>query len=685
MFASAIDLAKSSCEVFRPLTGVSSLGYLAGQSMTTAFSIKRDKISALIGPSGSGKTRAIQVIHEWFNNQSSLQKSLANAISFTKVGIDVTKENFLFIPITFGRVSPPHYSESSVEDMIKLRIFYSMWRSSPNPPTDSNWLSFIQIHASTYEHISLSWLLHRLKTLYSKECILIAIDEWHKLYTRGADVASSCLKALIKIHNRQKAFFIICSIILALDATVRNFINCNLLRPLPHTTECLNRMFPVQTLSPVLTAAEHALDHAKILRINRAAACQYFLYTLAKGHPRALVAVCKAIQGLQISKGDLRQLLDQIAHEYAEANENSSNSLTVSELTLVIALLGRPVTMDMEYNGYDELDSMVRRIHTIEELATTEGLVLEGELPCMSAIQLFSLSFPTRVENETSSDEMRVLESLIEMLDDTPQDTPQASGGSAPEVLRKTIPVRYYAEPSLAAHLQSLKRLVCELMPKKFEKVCLQCESILRCARKLMLDKYAISVSKFPNYCNMSLYELYGNGDMTAHWENAALRTDVKFDFTEDLVVAPYPPSESAHRALPTPQTCEKNELWNNIYYMYDENPGFAMVTFLRSVNGQWIALAEQDKFSYIDATQYGDEVKTSWTNTVEVLGRYGWSKNNIVLLCKTNRAAAKFHGQHGRNVIVLCKNSLKLYHGLTLTTMIESVTIFNREELATI
>ena len=91
---------------------------------------------------------------------------------------------------------------------------------------------------------------------------------------------------------------------------------------------------------------------------------------------------------------------------------------------------------------------------------------------------------------------------------------------------------------------------------------------------------------------------------------------------------------------------------------------------FVRSEEGQWVAVCDQEKFTEINAEQTGNEISKSWKTTVAALKEQQWTFDNILLLFKTNRRSLNWRGNtttEKKNIVVLCQDSLQRYYGRTL------------------
>ena len=73
-------------------------------------------------------------------------------------------------------------------------------------------------------------------------------------------------------------------------------------------------------------------------------------------------------------------------------------------------------------------------------------------------------------------------------------------------------------------------------------------------------------------------------------------------------------------------------------------------------------------------STQEADEMRNTMKKTEEAISEFGWTKDNIVLLFRTNGESSQYQTTfQDFNTIILCKESLAEYLGPTMQALLNS------------
>jgi len=217
--------------------------------------------------------------------------------------------------------------------------------------------------------------------------------------------------------------------------------------------------------------------------------------------------------------------------------------------------------------------------------------------------------------------------------------------------------------------LSEMVMLTNHMNPDAFEYFLLYHEIVMRSVRKYICTLND-DVVKSCTFDDATLLELYFGrdameSDVKCVWRNSELKNE-RFDFTEKLEIC---------RLNRFPHFKDAEQYVNKVIVTEDINQkGFEYSVILKSKNGVIVSLPEQNKLTMVNTIQEVGEIKKTMRKTEEVLSKLGWTKDNIVLLFRTNREVRQYETTfEDFNAIVLCRESLVEYLGPTVEALFYS------------
>jgi len=397
-----------------------------------------------------------------------------------------------------------------------------------------------------------------------------------------------------------------------------------LLAPIPPTSAALNLIASANGLRSLI-------QYYRVIRgtINEAFlidSVSKYLFHCSAGLPRAL-----EILRQQLQKAAANHTLHSFLTNSAQALQ-SMYLFVADKLTLHLALFGK------EINGHEEGNkAFVARLHTY----MSEGRCL-----------------------------------LLTLQD--------SDGFVAEDAVVVSIPPLRLLGTDFARIkcLSNLIGLTSEMNSKNFEHFLLYHELMMRSVRNDIAVRGLMHLFTAP-HCNVdlrhaTLQELYfgdANGnDIKVEWRDETLRNG-KFDFTTPLDIM----------FMDLPHYRDFADFVNCIIISPDANQkGFEYSLILQTKEQvpRPIVVAIQAKFTEVDSTQEIDKMVDTGQKCFEVIcsdtaikfAALGWPQENMVVLFQTNRTRRKYRTiVKGFNMILMCKDSLKKYLGVTVWGLLQS------------
>lgn len=410
------------------------------------------------------------------------------------------------------------------------------------------------------------------------------------------------------------------------------------------------------------------------------------------GIPRAVRALADEIHAN--NRSDIYDLLQPTKGSYKAAVIKSPNKLSYHLLTILLAMYGKPLLLNDVINDISVKQLIAENGLKLLQINSNDQIVY---IPYLPAIELLSIElFCSEKPPVCSASSMRKESVLLGSYRGIPEvifeDDYDSSNDSI--VIQASAYNINIKTQNLGNGLRHLKRLAKNLDSHKFAIANILCEQILRDIRAEL--KVSFPAFKLPDFQRMTFQELYGEVDLKCPFTNIKLFEEWKFDFTTPMkpyrflleiipnsiveknfgnqARAPIKRKDPGYIVgnLPTPAECESDrDVYENRYYlMVKQNPAFETVLFVRSEEGHWVAVCDQEKFTEINAELTGNEISKSWKTTVAALKEQQWTEDNILLLFKTNRRSLNWRGNtttEKKNIVVLCQDSLQRYYGRTL------------------
>ena len=256
--------------------------------------------------------------------------------------------------------------------------------------------------------------------------------------------------------------------------------------------------------------------------------------------------------------------------------------------------------------------------------------------------------------------------------------------------------------PNLVVSFRYLKKLAKYITIRKYPLGHLLCEQILRGIRTEL--KLSFPQFQLPNYEQMTFQQLYGDSNLSCPFMNEKILNEWTFNFLSPMKmyckqkeITPwnfcdrnfkdqlrYSGKQSDPGVciddLPSPIDCENNrEKYENCYYLMKPwISGFETIMFLKSSEGHWIALCDQERYFTLTNPTNLEEIEKdltkSWNFTITALQKRGWDVDHILLLFKTNQQSLDWKGtlSSEKNILVLANETLIKYYGKALNDLLD-------------